>query len=297
MGKRAATIGYALVVFVAGSSYGFVVPTVKMSMANGVYPTEFVTLQYLFAFVACLLFALVSRAKWPSPANCARMAVLGLFTGCTSICYYQAVSQLPSAVALTLLFQYVWVSVIIECIAKRRPPERSTVVAVIIVLVGTVFAAGLLEEGVRSLDPVGVAFGAASAVSYALFLFFSGRICPGERPAIRATMLALGGLAVTSLANPGSYAVYAPDLGIWPYAVLMGMIGIILPTTLINIASPKLSTGMVSVMASSELPVGILAAWALVGDQPSALTLVGAALVLVGIVVKQVGAIRAQRRP
>ena len=95
-------------------------------------------------------------------------------------------------------------------------------------------------------------------------------------------------IIVTSIANPGCYATDFFDAEIWPYAVLMDTLGVILPTTLINFASPKLSTGMVSVMASSELPVGIFAAWGIVGDAPSLLTLLGAALVLAGIVVKQV---------
>ena len=292
MEKRASTIGYALIVFAAGSSYGFIVPTIKTSMLFGIYPTEFLPLQYLFALAACFVFALVRRVKWPRPTSCAKMALLGVFTGLTSVCYYQSVSLLPSAVALTLLFQYVWVSVLIECIAKRKLPERSTIVAVVIVLVGTVFAAGLLEGGVSSLNPLGVALGLASAVFYASFLFFSGQICTEERPATRATMLAVGGLIVTSIANPGCYATDFFNAEIWPYAALMGTLGVILPTTLINFASPKLSTGMVSVMASSELPVGIFAAWGIVGDAPSPLTLLGAALVLTGIVVKQVFATR-----
>ena len=292
MGKRASTVGYALIVFAAGASYGFIVPTVKTSMLFGIYPTEFLPLQYLYALVACFVFALVRRVKWPRPASCAKMALLGVFTGLTSICYYQSVSLLPSAVALTLLFQYVWVSVLIECIAKRKLPERSTVAAVVIVLVGTVFAAGLFEGSVSSLNPLGVVLGLMSAVFYASFLFFSGRICTDERPAARATMLAVGGLVVTSIANPGCYVTDFLNLEIWPYAVLMGTLGVILPTTLINFASPKLSTGMVSVMASSELPVGIFAAWGIVGDAPSLLTLLGAALVLAGIVVKQLFAAR-----
>ena len=287
MGKRASTIGYALIVFAAGASYGFTVPAVKVSMQFGVHPTEFLPLQYLIAFCVCLAFALVRRAKWPRPMSCAKMALLGIFTGCTSICYYESVTLLPSAAALTLLFQYVWVSVVIECIAYRRLPERSTVIAVVIVMVGTVFAAGLLEGSAQKLDPLGVAFGAASAVSYALFLFCSGRVCAGERPAVRTTMLTVGGLITTSIVNPGCYATDFFNPGIWPFAVVMATLAVILPLTLINFASPKLSTGVVSVMASSELPVGIFAAWAIVGDQPSPLTLFGAFLVLAGIVVKQ----------
>lgn len=277
----------AVLVFLAGASYGFIVPAVKAATAIGVYPTEFLPLQYLVAFVACLGFALARRVRFASPAQCAKMALLGVLTGLTSICYYQSVSRLPSAAALTLLFQYVWVSVVIECVVERRLPSRSTIVAVIIVLVGTVFAAGVFEGAVGTLDPVGVALGAGSAVFYALYLYLSGRIGTEQPAALRAAMLPLGGLVVTSLANPACYATSFFDANVWPFAIGMSILGVILPTTLINYASPKLSTGMVSVMASSELPMGILAAWALVGDAPTPLVLFGAVLVLVGIVVKQ----------
>ena len=138
--------------------------------------------------------------------------------------------------------------------------------------------------------------GAGSAVFYALYLYLSGRIGVGQPAALRAAMLPAGGLLVTSVANPACYATALFDPNVWPYAVGMSILGVILPTTLINYASPKLSTGMVSVMASSELPVGIFAAWALVGDAPTPLTLFGTFLVLAGIVVKQLPAIAADRK-
>lgn len=281
------TFTNALLVFIAGSSYGFIVPAVKSALNVGVYPADFLPLQYLVAVIACLAFMLVRRVKVPDFASCAKLAVLGLFTGSTSICYYTSVSLLPSAAALTLLFQYVWVSVLIECVLQRKLPSRSTIIAVIIVLVGTVFAAGVFEGNIGALDPLGVAFGAASAVFYALFLYFSG-IIETDRPApLRATMLAIGGLVITSIANPTCYTTSFFDASVWPYAIGMSILGVLVPTTLINLASPRLSTGMVSVMASSELPVGILSAWIIVGDAPSPLVLFGTILVLAGIVYKQ----------
>ncbi len=281
------TLFNALLVFLAGASYGFIVPAVKSAVAIGVHPEDFLPLQYLIALVVCMGYALVRRVRFASAVDCAKMALLGVFTGLTSICYYSSVALLPSAAALTLLFQYVWVSVLIECVVERHLPSRSTIIAVIIVLVGTVFAAGVFEGALGTLDPLGVALGAGSAVFYALFLYLSGRIGADQPSTLRAAMLPIGGLIITSLANPACYATAFFDLNVWPYAVGMSVLGVILPTTLINYASPKLSTGMVSVMASSELPVGIFAAWALVGDAPTPLVLFGAALVLVGIVVKQ----------
>ncbi len=262
------TFTNSVLIFIAGSSYGFIVPVIKTANENGIFPSTVLPLQYLIALVASLIFVLVRRIKWSSPKKLCEMAILGIFTGGTSICYYTAVTLLPSSAALTLLFQYVWISVLIECIHKRKLPTLSSVISIAVILIGTVFATGLLDDSAISLDPIGVAFGAASAVFYALFLYFSGIIGVGQPTALRAVMLAAGGVIATSIVSPGAYIAAVQTPQVWPYSFALSILGIIFPTTVINYASPKLSAGMVSIMASSELPVGILAAWVLVADVP-----------------------------
>lgn len=285
------TFTNSVLIFIAGSSYGFIVPVIKTANENGIFPSTVLPLQYLIALVASLIFVLVRKIKWSSPKKLCEMAILGIFTGGTSICYYTAVTLLPSSAALTLLFQYVWISVLIECIHKRKLPTLSSVVSIAVILIGTVFATGLLDGDAISLNPIGVAFGAASAVFYALFLYFSGIIGVGQPTALRAVMLAAGGVIATSIVSPGAYIAAVQTPQVWPYSFALSILGIIFPTTVINYASPKLSAGMVSIMASSELPVGILAAWVLVADVPSPLVIFGSILVLLGIFLKQIPAL------
>ncbi len=293
--KANRTLANSMLIFIAGSSYGFIVPVIKTANENGIFPSAFLPIQYLIALLACLAFMIIRRIQWVDAKTLCSMMVLGLFTGCTSICYYTAVTLLPSSAALTLLFQYVWVSVLIECIHKRKLPTLSTVISIAIILAGTVLATGLVDGSVPKLDPIGVAFGLGSAVFYALFLYFSGIIGVGQPTALRATMLATGGLIVTSSAGPGAYVAAVQNADIWLVSAALSVLGILFPTTVINYASPKLTAGMVSIMASSELPVGILAAWAIVGDAPSPLVLTGALLVLFGIFLKQLPALLARR--
>lgn len=285
------TLTYSLLIFIAGASYGFIVPAIKSAATIDIYPNTFVPLQYLVAFLACVGAMLVRRKAWESPKQLLKLALLGVFTGGTSVCYYSAVSLLPSSAALTLLFQYIWVSVLLECIHEKRRPSTSTIVAIIIVLIGTLFATGLLDGSVGYLNPLGVVFGFGSALFYALFLYYSGTLGVGHSILLRTTMLTAGGLVFTSIASPSTYTTTFFEPLTWPFAIGFAILGILLPTGLINFASPKLTTGMVSIMASSELPVGILAAWAIVGDAPSPLVLFGAALVLAGIIVKQIPAL------
>lgn len=281
------TLTYALLVFLAGSSYGFIVPAVKIASANGVDVADFLPAQYLFSFLAMAAVALARRVSFSNPKDLAKLAVLGLFTSCTSLCYYRAVALLPGAVALTLLFQFVWIGVILNAVAERKLPDQPTVISVIIVLAGTVFSAGIFDASFADLDPAGIAFGLGSAVFYALFLFASGKVGAERALPLRIMMLSLGGVIMTSALNPAFFTVALWDPTIWPYAVLMSLLGIIIPTSLIAFASPKLPGGVVTIMASSELPVGVLAAWAIVADTPSAPCLFGVCLVLAGIVYSQ----------
>lgn len=289
------TLKNSLLVFVAGSSYGFIVPIVKGANEVGVFPHTFLPLQYWTAFLVCLAIVLVKRTRLRFLKQLGSLAILGFFTGSTSICYYTAVTLLPASAALTLLFQYIWISVLIECFHQKKLPAVSTVIAIVIVLIGTVFATGFFDGSAASLDPVGVAFGCGSAIFYALYLYCSGRVATTQPTVVRTMMLALGGIIITSIVSFDTYTTALPDPNIWPFAILCALAGILLPTTLINYASPRLSAGMVSIMASSELPVGILAAWAIVGDEPSGLVLFGAALVFAGIIVKQAPALMKRR--
>lgn len=290
------TLAYALLVFLAGSSYGFIVPVIKIASANGVDVADFLPAQYLLAFFIMGAVALAKKSLLPKPQELAKLAGVGLFTSCTSLCYYRAVALLPSAVALTLLFQFVWIGVILESIASRKLPDRPTVIAVAIVLVGTVFAAGIFDSSFANLNPAGLAFGLGSALFYSLFLFASGKVGTEYTVPLRTMMLALGGFIMTSALNVSFFTNALWDPEVWPYAVVLSLLGIIVPTSLIALGSPKLPAGMVTIMASSELPVGVLAAWLIVADTPTLPTLAGVVLVLSGIVYNQLPALKSALR-
>lgn len=281
------TLLNSLFVFIAGSSYGFIVPVIKAAAVAGIQPTAFLPLQYLIALGLCLGTSLITRAPWGRPRQVLPCMVLGFLTGGCSICYYTSVSLLPSAAALTLLFQYVWISVVIECVHKRHLPSVSDVVAVLVVLGGTICATGLLDGSLGDLDPRGVAFGMGSALCYASFLYLSGTLGTDQPTVVRTTMLSLGGLVVTGAICPLAFGMAPPDGAIGLFALAGAFLGILIPTTIINFAAPKLSPSMVSIMASSELPVGVLAAWLFVADIPTPTVCFGAVLVLVGIVIEQ----------
>jgi len=293
---RSSKLTYALLVFLSGASYGFIVPLVKYAGVVGLNVPDFLPIQYLLAFVIIVPVAFLRQQTTVVPFQLARLTVLGLFGGGTSLCYYNALTLLPSAVALTLLFQFVWIGVGLECIVRRRFPARETLFAALIVIIGTLFAAGIFEENFSELSSMGIIYGFGSALLYALFLFFSGRIETHCSVPLRTAMFCVGGFIVTIIARPFCFVNATLSPNIWLFSLGLAGLGIIIPVSLIAYTSPHLNAGVVNVMASSELPVGIIAAWLLLGDQPTPLTLLGVVLVLGGIVFNQLPYLRSRRR-
>jgi drug/metabolite transporter (DMT)-like permease len=280
---------YALVVFVAGVFYGLLVPIVKLASAQGISPSDILPSMYIVVFVLSGIAMLVRRERPRSRREVGELVLLGFLVSGTSIFYYNSVALLPSSVAGTLLFQYVWIGIVIDCVVRRTPPERITVLVVIIVLVGTCFAAGIFDGEISGLNTLGIVFGLCSAVVYALYLYSSGKLGTGSPGCLRMTMVGLGGLIATLATRP-SYITGGMifNTSAWPFALILAFTGVIFPVALIAYASPHLQTGIVNIMAASELPAGVLTAWAIVGDVPSPLALVGVVLVLAGIVINQI---------
>lgn len=139
-------------VFCAGASYGAMATLYKTSYSLGLTWQQVVGAQ---AWFGCLLFAialvvwLLRGNRWPkiTPQQVIKLVALGALTCMTSIFICYAMSVLPASLALTLLFQFTWIGSVIQAIWTRKPPSRSQLIAVGIILIGTVFSAGLLEHG------------------------------------------------------------------------------------------------------------------------------------------------------
>ncbi len=286
---------YALLVFLSGASYGFIVPLVKYAGFLGLNVPDFLPIQYLLAFIIMAPVALLRQQTNVTLLQLARLTSLGLLGGGTSLCYYTALTLLPSAVALTLLFQFVWIGVVLECIVKRRLPARATLFAALIVIIGTLFAAGVFEENFADISLLGIICGLGSGLLYALFLFFSGRIETHCSVPLRTTMFCVGGFIISMIARPMCFVESALEPTIWLFSLGLAGLGIIIPVSLIAHASPHLNPAMVNIMASSELPMGIIAVWLLLGEQPTPLTIIGVVLILAGIAFNQLPGLRVRR--
>ncbi|MEG0682796.1 MAG: DMT family transporter [Raoultibacter sp.] len=286
------TLKYSGIVFLAGASYGAQATTVKITYAAGFTWTQVVASQALFATVLFAMALLVLRMRGRhlaplSPKQVLALVGLGLNTCIGTVLYNYALTLLPVSVAITLLFQFTWMSIVVQLIVMRRRPHAAEVAAVVVILGGTIMASGVLSITAGSLDPVGVGCGLLSAVSCTFFMFFSSRVGCGLPPIQRGFVVCLGACVLGFALCPDYFASGVLQDGIWRFGLVLGLCALFVPVVLFGIATPHLTPGLSAIMASAELPCGIALSTLVLGEPVEALQVVGVVAILVGIVVSQ----------
>lgn len=295
------TLKYSLLVFLGGASYGVMASTVKFSYAAGFSWTHTVSSQGIFGcFLFLVTFGVVTlfgkRPEKMRPKQVVRLMLVGIFGCSTSILYGFSLTMLPVAVAITLLFQFTWIGIVIQVITTRRKPHLAEIIAALIIFGGTLLAGGLLSGSELSdLDPLGLLCAFLSAITYATFMFLTSKI-ETEVPYLQRGLLISFGNALVSLSlSPDFFTSGIILEGIWKYGLVLGFFGSFIPVILFGIATPHLPTGISTIMASSELPAAIVISVFLLGEPIDLFQTLGIVVILAGVVVSQMPYIQLAR--
>lgn len=284
-------------VFLGGASYGVMATTYKLAYAAGFTSNQVVAGQ---AWLALALFALLNRARGRRLAKLdvktvLKLMGLGMLTCTTSILYCYAMSVLPAPVALTLLFQFTWVGLVIQAIATRRAPHACQIASAVVIMAGTVFASGLYSTDPGSLDPVGIACALGASVSCALFVTLSGKVQADCSPAQRGMTVVAGSALLSLAACPSFLPSGVLFQGFAPYAAIAALFALIFPVILFGLGTPHLPSGLCTILSAAELPMGLLVSMIVLGTPMGAIEWAGVATVLAGVVIAQLPSLASHR--
>ena len=283
----------AWLVFLGGASYGVVSPLVKYAYQNGFTVTDITVAQFYYATVILWLLVAASyragRGRYAlTRRNFAKLVGLGVVGSLTSITYYKALSGLPAWLAVILIFQFAWITFLVQFIMTRKRPRRWEWYGIILVVAGTVFA----NIGGIQRDPhatwTGVFLGLISAVSYALFLYFNAGMDTSAPPLYRSAIIStVSAIAITFVFPPHAVFFLHNLHGLWVYGVLVGLFSQAIPTTLFAAGIPRTGGGAAAILSSVELPVAVLlSAWWL-GESVQWSGWFGVAMIFAGIAAGQ----------
>jgi len=300
-----------LFVGIGASIYGMLATFVKMAYKDGFTTSEVTTSQFLLGLTGLLVLnfiqTITSKQKLSSPSGKeVRMLMLAATSlGWTSRFYYIAVQYIDVSIAIVLLMQSVWFSVVVESFISKKLPNARKVVSVIIVLAGTILATNLMNMEIE-LDWHGIFWGLMAAASYTLTMFTSNTLAT-HLPVFRKSIIMLCGGAVVVFAflffaqigpmysdslksfylnfTENTEHIHSFNYSIfWTYGFVLALFGTIIPPILFNVGFPNAGLGLGSIVSSLELPVSVTMAFVLLDEKVIFIQWVGIALILFAIV-------------
>lgn len=309
---------YYAAVLAGAMSYGILSTIVVLAYGQGYQLGEVVGSQILTGFILSWLLAIYTKFKQGRKARGAgqrqdssaltqafqrltwkqRLLLMaaGTPTVITGLVYYQSLRYIPASLAIILLFQFTWISVLIQAVLKRQRPNKVTLLTLLILFGGTLIAAGFLEQGLSEINGWGIAFGLMSAISYSLFVLFSGKAVPAAHPAYRSAWMVTGGLVLLCILFPPTFLFNGLIWGqLLVFGLLLGFFGAFIPPVLFAIGVPHIGGDMAGIIGAAELPVAVFMSAIVLREHVSGMQWIGVIIVLIGVALPELYKYRLSR--
>ena len=294
MSKNEIVKGVFLVALGA-SSYGMLATFVKLAYLDTEKFTtaEVTTSQFVYGILGILLINLFQKinnkreiAK-ATPKNIYNLILAGTSLGTTSVFYYLCVKYIDVSIAIVLLMQTVWMGVLLEWILDKKVPSKQKVIAVFIVLTGTLLATNILFNAVE-INLTGIFWGILAATSFTTTMFTANKVALNVSSAQRSLFMLLGGAIVVLIFSlytqnrPFNFAIFVK------YGMFLALFGTIIPPLLLNAGFPKTGIGLGSIVSSIELPISVLMAYFLLNETVVFSQWIGILLILTAIAIMNI---------
>ena len=276
-----------LLVLSGAISYGILATIVKYSNGLGMHTGVLVFMQYLIGALVLSLMAGLRHKKAvalkPSSASKLKLMLFGTSVGLTSCLYYVALQYVPVSVGIVLLMQSIWMGVIVEFIFTGKPVSTIKIFAALITIFGTVLASDVLfQKG--QVSWTGIMWGLAAAASYTVSLYASSNIEKEVHSYVRSKYLVIGGLLAVVLFWNTDIISNFNNVNILISGLVLAIFGTILPPLLFTKGIPYIGLGLASILISIEIPVSIMSAQLVLGEQVSGIQWLGVVVIFSSIV-------------
>ncbi|MDQ0202046.1 EamA family transporter [Neobacillus ginsengisoli] len=277
---------HIFLVFLGGCCYGVLSTFVKLAYSAGFTTAEVTGVQFIFGSILIWSVALVTKKQRLTVNKTFKILLSGIPLGLTGVFYYYSLQTLHASLAIVFLFQFVWMGTFLEWIIYKNKPSKGKVVTIVILIIGSILAAGLILKGEKLPPWQGTIWGIISALSYTIFIFLSSSVEKDTPPILKSALLSTGGLFVVMSIFPPFYIFKLPVLiGLSPYGLFLGLFGVALPPLLFSIGMPFIGPGLGTILTSSELPVAVTLSAFILGEHITIYQWLGVILIFCGIVI------------
>jgi drug/metabolite transporter (DMT)-like permease len=273
-------------VFAGACSYGILSSLVKLSYAAGFNAAQVSFVQALLGAGVLWLLVLLQEKK-PSPiAATNRMLLLltGTAIGLTTFLYYLSVKYIPASIAIIILMQFTWITVLLDWYLLKNAPGARLLIAIACILIGTVLATGGIHAA-KALSVKGICIAFASALLYAFYIVANSKVAK-EIPSIKRSAFTVSGAALSILlVNCHQLAGGLPlSIDLFKWTGLLALFGTIIPPVLFAKGIPKIGASVSSVLMVAEMPVAIVCSALLLKEPIHGIQWIGIVLMLCAII-------------
>lgn len=281
-----------LFILLGASFFGFTPIFAKLGFSHGYSLGQINIVQMTISFILLWSFTLIKRSSFKglNKKNALQIMITGCFIGLTSIFYYGSMQYLPASLAIILMFQFVWIGIILEWIFSKIKPAPITIVSIVLILVGVFFASNVLNGDIQGLPIKGFVFGILSAFTYAGFIFFSGKVAVEVDAWTRSSLMVTGStILVFVLFMRDIPSVLPLEQNLLTTAVGVSLFGAVLPPLFFAVGAPLVSGGIANILTSIELPIAILSASIILSETVTPLQWLGTVIILIAIAFNELG--------
>ena len=280
----------SLLVALGAACYGLLATYVKLAYSDGFNIAEITVSQFVIGMIGLLILnTLVKKKdettiKKSNKSNIFKLILAGTSLGLTSTFYYLAVQLIPVSIGIVLLMQTVWMGVVLDIILTKKMPSFGKIIAVILILFGTILATNMLFD-VQKINFIGIGWGLLAAVSYTISVYTSGKIAVGMHAFRRTIWMLVGGLIIVLLISFPTIIEKFNWQIFTSWGIVLALFGTILPPVLFSIGMPKINLGLGAILSSVEIPVSVLMAYFLLHEKVNIYQWSGIVLIMLTVIV------------
>lgn len=209
---------------------------------------------------------------------------MGLLIACAGITNFAAIAFIPVSLAILIFYTYPLVTLILNSIVERRAPGSADYLAFACAFGGLAL---VLEVSVDELNVIGVALALAGALTAGAHLVVAQHAMRIASFRVVVFYMSLSACIISGLITiaSGGLSVPTPGPGLWLLAYIIAAFCIGMGAMLAGVR--MIGPVRTSIIMCMEPPMVIGCAYVVLGERLSGIQLLGAVLVIAGIIVVQ----------
>ncbi|WP_433835727.1 EamA family transporter [Flavobacterium anhuiense] len=277
---------YIIIVALGALSFGMLSSFAKIAYGEGYSPAEITLTQALAGTL--ILWSIVIFRKLKNGNKVAlnwKLLLAGTTMGSSAFTYYLAVAYIPASLAIVLLMQITWLSILVNWIFFKKKPNTVEMGSAFFIILGTVLAGNLLDITHATISFTGIALSLLSALLYTLYIVFTSKIGKETPMFEKSALMTSGSAMIIFLINCEAITTSTHlDFGLLQWGTFLAIFGTVIPPICFTVGMPKIGAGLSSVLLTLELPAAVFCAHIILGEKVTFMQIIGIAIMLASIV-------------